>query len=291
VSRVLLEAVLLVVAPNQHDLAFSTSEVLAAAAKAFEPRTNLSFRSSEQVGVDPTVIAECPVAERLSCWVRAVARDRPLEVLLVVGMHPLNRGEVRLYSMMVDLHAAQRILGDVPRDEETWREETERRIFQQTVRTEPEIVRGPLELDAYFDRLVDRFRPELEARGHWGRRDALAPPQPAPIVVGTEPPNRLAYDATLWGGVALAAIGTGVAIVSATVSSRTRERCFTRDDSNCALDPFSAIALGIGLGTFGLTSSLGTLFFEEPGDLPWLEWTIGALLGGVAYTASWLALR
>jgi hypothetical protein len=208
--------------------------------------------------------------------VRAVIVDQPPAVLIVIGAHPIE-GELRLYAMMVEVGAAQQIMAEHDR------EEAERLIFRETARTEPEIVSSE-QLPAYFDRLVERFRPQLQP--YW--REELQ----TPVVAEPVPkPSRLAYDLTLWGGAAIATAGAGVAFAAVALASSGRALCLTRDGSGCPHDRFSAVALGISIGTTGAIASLGTLLFEEPGDVPWLEWTVALLVGGTAYTVAWASLQ
>lgn len=137
------------------------------------------------------------------------------------------------------------------------------------------------------------------------RRDIVRlKPQLSAVASGAAPALR---QATLWGGLGVAAIGAAITVVAiAGQNDDVMTLCFDGEDcggsdfttfgfdggATPALDgsvnpPGILVApLGYSLALTGATWSLTTLLFGEDGDYPWLQIAAGLVVGGAAYGLS-----
>lgn len=117
-------------------------------------------------------------------------------------------------------------------------------------------------------------------------------------------PLRLAVQ---WGGVAVATAGAAIAAYGLTRSvDDVNSACITRGAQSCpklgqptfGYDPGSGPAVrtgrinpggllvgafGLSLVSAGLSWALGTWFFGEPSEIPWIPLAVGTALGGATY--------
>jgi hypothetical protein len=195
-------AVALVMSPRGAEPGSRTTELLRAAARALESRTDLGLQSAEQAGSDLRQIDAC--ADRLSCWVRAIRPDfashlatggryadhvaaldargvRYPRVLLVVSIATRADGADRVGAMLVDTDHALSTYAEL-REARTPTETIENRVFETAVLAPGAVVRpgDTAALARFFDAAFDGpFRAPLEQAGHWDARGRLrleAPP-------------------------------------------------------------------------------------------------------------------
>jgi len=164
--------VLLIITPPGVQTSTPSSAFLEVAGAQLEARTSLAIRSMEQAGVDRGAIDRCDPTQRFTCWVTAV--DRPPHqgrFLISMIVHPAAAGHARLVPLLIDLAAARSYLATGDRQDSSWIERVEARIFADTIRGRPQTVdvRSRLALEGYFAQLFDeRLRPVFERSGVWG---------------------------------------------------------------------------------------------------------------------------
>lgn len=255
------------------------SSWLEAAAGAFERRTRIAVRSSEQAGLDPADLEACPARSRVACW-RERAKESGARFLLMISVLPLEQ-ERRVTAYALDLE------GD------------------RFVRTEPAVI-GASVRDAEretMERIFGAMTPMIEDAGLLGPPVRTELVTTATVVPSPAPGLRIAVIAgggvIALGGIALAAVGIARALGAQRIGCigdavdcpRAGSPSFGYDGS---AGPSTSLKdaepggvrmapLGFSLLTAGGVFSLGTLLFGEESDVPWIQLVAGFAAGAAVY--------
>jgi len=135
-------AALVVLGPK--DQPVPRGPILEATSAVFESKTSLDLRSSEQLGLDESLLGDCPRASRLSCIVEHVARRSSATVVVVASMVPIADRRHRLQVTLIDIPRARAELTRSTGEAEA----TEDAIYAGAITGEPEVLdatdRAPL---------------------------------------------------------------------------------------------------------------------------------------------------
>jgi hypothetical protein len=147
------DAAMVVLAPFGPTRA-GTSNIIAAAAAAFDAETDLRIAPGQELGIDVDRMIACPAATRLSCWTW-VAAESKVRLLLIATAVPTPEGD-RVAIAVLDLELARKLLD---------RSDAEDAIFETMLDLPPRELADPAVF--FRDLVAEDFRPYLQERKHF----------------------------------------------------------------------------------------------------------------------------